>query len=102
MGKSKKKVFANIRERVWKKVKRWKEKLLSKAWKEVLIKAVAQACPTYAMSCFKLPACVCDDITSLLSNFWWSSNSRSKWMKWVSWDGMCVAKNEGELVFRDL
>lgn len=80
----KKEVFASIREWVWKKVKWWKEKLLSKAGKEVLIKAMAQACPTHVMSCFKLLAAVCDDIKCLISNFWWSNNSNLKGMKWVS------------------
>lgn len=48
----------------------WKEKVLSRAGKEVLIKAVTQACPTYAMSCFKIPDYVCDDIKSMIANFW--------------------------------
>ena len=54
-----------------KKLAGWKEKLLSKAGKEVLIKAVAQAIPTYTMSCFKIPDSLCDEMTNLISNFWW-------------------------------
>ena len=42
---------------------------LSKAGKEVLIKAVAQAIPTYTMSCFKIPDSLCDDLTSMIKEF---------------------------------
>lgn len=49
----------------------WKEKLLSKAGKEVLIKVVAQAIPTYSMSCFKILDSLGDEMTSLIRNFWW-------------------------------
>lgn len=49
----------------------WKEKLLSKAGKEILIKMVAQAIPTYSMSYFKIPNSLCDELTSLIRNFWW-------------------------------
>ncbi|XP_058736181.1 uncharacterized protein LOC131608553 [Vicia villosa] len=42
-GRSKKEIFKLVIERVWKKLKGWKEKFLSRAGKEVLIKAVAQA-----------------------------------------------------------
>ena len=37
------------------KLASWKEKLLSNAGKEILIKVVAQAVPAYTMSCFKFP-----------------------------------------------
>jgi len=48
-------VFQGVQDRVWKKLKGWKEKLLSRAGKEILLKAVIQAIPTYAMQCFELP-----------------------------------------------
>lgn len=47
---SKKKVFKPIHERVLKKLKGWKEGFLSQAGREILIKSVAQALPTY-MQC---------------------------------------------------
>lgn len=40
---SKKKVFKHIQEKVLKKLKGWKEGFLSRAGREVLIKAIAQA-----------------------------------------------------------
>ena len=68
VGKNKKNTFRDIKERLAKKLAGWKEKLLSKAGKEVLIKAVVQAIPTYSMSCFKIPDSLCDEMTSLIRN----------------------------------
>ena len=70
VGKNKKTSFNYIKERVWKKIQGWKEKLLSQASREILIKAVVQAIPTYTMSCFKLPLGLCGDIESLIRKFW--------------------------------
>ena len=46
MGRSRSKMFNYLKERVWKRIQGWQEKLLSRAGKETLIKAVAQAIPT--------------------------------------------------------
>ena len=43
ISRNKRNSFNNIKEKLAKKLASWKEKLLSKAGKEVLIKAVAQA-----------------------------------------------------------
>ena len=53
--RSKKQVFATLKERIGQKLAGWKGKLLSMGWKEILIKVVAQAIPTYTMGCFLLP-----------------------------------------------
>lgn len=60
MGRPKSKTFTYLKDRVWKRIQGWKEKLLSKSRKEVLIKAIAQAIPTYGMSCFDLTKSLCD------------------------------------------
>ena len=70
VGRNKRISFNTIKEKLSKKLAGWKEKLLSKTGKEVLIKAVAQAIPTYAMSCFKIPDSLCDELTSMIRNFW--------------------------------
>ena len=46
VGKNKKASFNYIKERVWRKIQKWKEKLLSQAGREILIKAVVQAIPS--------------------------------------------------------
>ena len=67
IGRSKTNTFAQLKAKVAKKLASWKEKLISTTRKEVLIKAVAQAIPTYTISCFKLPNAICDELTSMVS-----------------------------------
>ena len=75
IGKSKTQVFAEVKERVRKKLAGWKGKLLSIGGREILIKAVAQAVPTYTMSCFQLPKTLCKDLEKIMRNFWWGQKS---------------------------
>ena len=64
VGRNKKASLNYIKELVWIKLQDWKEKLLSQAGKEILLKGVVQAIPTFAMSCFKLSLNLCHDNTS--------------------------------------
>lgn len=69
MGINKKGSLNYIKEQVWSKLEGWKEKLLSQTGREVLINAVVQAIPTFAMSYFKLPMGLCHDIEMLIWKF---------------------------------
>jgi hypothetical protein len=66
IGRAKYSTFTQIKEREWSKLKGWKEKLMSQTGREVLIKSVAQAIPTYAMSCFRLPKRLIQELEVLI------------------------------------
>ena len=102
MGRAKKQSFIYIKERVWKKLQGWKEKLLSQAGKEVLIKSVIQAIPTYTMSCFKLPKGLIKELEILIRKFWWGYNGDNRKVHWVKWDKLCEAKEVGGMGFKEI
>ena len=102
IGKEKITCFSQIKEWVWSKVKGWKEKLLSQASREVLIKAIVQAIPTYTMNYFKLPVTLCKEIEGIIRRFWWGQNSDKCKIHWLRWEKLCNSKREGGLGFRDL
>ena len=69
-GSSKVNTFKEIQEKISKCVMGWKEKFISKAGREALIKMVVQTIPTYSMSVFRLLKSICDGINSLLAKYW--------------------------------
>ena len=70
LGKNKRASLNYIKERVWGKLQGWKEKILSQAGWEVLLKVVVQVIPTLTKSCFKLPVKFCHDIKAMIRRFW--------------------------------
>ncbi|GAU28666.1 hypothetical protein TSUD_159480 [Trifolium subterraneum] len=101
IGKSKTQVFNFIQDKIWKKLKGWKEKQLSFAGRGTLIKVVAQAIPTYLMSNFLIPKGLCN-MESMICRFWWGSNVDKRKIHWVSWKKTCKQKKGGGMGFRDL
>ncbi|KAK3188605.1 hypothetical protein Dsin_028166 [Dipteronia sinensis] len=101
-GRSKRKLFTDIVDRVWNKIKGWSEKLLSVGGKEILIKAVIQSIPTYAMTLFRLPKTLILEIHRLCNRFWWGSTDNDRKIHWCSWSRLCRHKLDGGLGFRDL
>ncbi|XP_074315698.1 putative mitochondrial protein AtMg00310 [Silene latifolia] len=101
VGHSKEVVARVIRDKLCRKLQGWKGMLLSKAGREVLIKAVAQSIPTYAMSVFRLPINFYDELRALVSRFWWGSDGGKKKIPWIAWSQLCRPKCLGGLGFRN-
>ncbi|XP_010480729.1 PREDICTED: uncharacterized protein LOC104759515 [Camelina sativa] len=102
LGGSKTKVFSFVQDRLQKRTGGWPARLLSRGGKEVMIKSVAIAVPTFVMSCFRLPKTVTRKLTSAVSNFWWSASGDTRGLHWIAWDKLCVDKIDGGLGFRCL
>ncbi|XP_014757848.1 uncharacterized protein LOC106866712 [Brachypodium distachyon] len=91
-GRMNKGKFQSLQEKLSKRVLQWGENSLSQGGKEVMIKAVAQAIPTYVMGVFKLPAGI----------FGGGLNRGRGRLIWVAWDVMLRPKNMGGLGFKDM
>jgi hypothetical protein len=102
IGRKKKEVFAYIKDRIWKRINSWRGRSLSRAGKEVMIKSVLQAIPTYVMSIYLIPESTVKDIERMLNSFWWGSGANNKGIRWLVWDRMIHPKSQGGMGFRDL
>jgi hypothetical protein len=94
--------FESLQSRLSKRLIEWGDGLLAQSAREILIKAIAQAIPTYVMGVFKLPFSVCDDLTKLIRNYWWGAERGKRRTHWVSWAKLNRAKSNGGMGFRDM
>lgn len=92
VGKGKKANFNYIKEKVWKKLQGWEGRLLSQAGREVLIKSVIQAIPSFAMGCFKISIGLCNDIEVMIRKFWCGERGNRRKIHWLKWDEMTKSK----------
>src|SRR4030042_159781 len=103
IGRDRTSVFAYIKDRVWHKINSWSSKCLSKAGKEIMIKSVLQAIPSYVMSIFKIPNSIVTTIEKMMNSFWWGRRGgNNRGIHWMSWEKMSVHKNDGGMGFKDL
>lgn len=94
--------FQFLLDKVWSLLQGWKSHLFSPSGKEVLIKSIIQAIPTYAMGCFRIPKGILYKIPALCARFWWASQGDKRKMHWRRWEELCKPKEFGGLNFRDL
>jgi hypothetical protein len=73
VGRSPTSNFNFLTGRLWKRLNGCTDRPLSRAGKEIFLKSVAQAIPTYVMSCFRIPISICEKLQRPISNFWWGA-----------------------------
>ncbi|KAL9661671.1 hypothetical protein QQ045_026497 [Rhodiola kirilowii] len=101
VGQRKIEIFRDIVDKIWRKVKDWKHKFLSAGGREVLVKAVIQAIPTYMMSVYSFPRKIISEIYKLIRQFWWDKED-GRGISWVRQDILQKKKDEGGLGLKDL
>ncbi|XP_038698481.1 uncharacterized protein LOC119996050 [Tripterygium wilfordii] len=101
VGRSKRNAFSYLVEKVRKRITSWSHRHLSQAGKEILVKAVLQAIPTYAMQLFKLPQSLRNELDQLLRQIWRGSNSNQKVHCWLAWTKLCSPKSVGGMGFHN-
>jgi hypothetical protein len=77
-----------------KRMAMWSEKHLSAAAKELLIKAIAQAIPTYTMSIFHLSASFCEELAHGVRRYWWGEDDDNRRTHWIAWKSSTNASQE--------
>ena len=68
----------------------------------MLLKAVVQAIPTFAIGCFKLPSGLLNDIEMMIRKFWWGQRGDQSKIHWKNWETMCKPKALEGMGFKDL
>ncbi|XP_042958050.1 uncharacterized protein LOC122293561 [Carya illinoinensis] len=101
VGRQKVATFHTLIDRTWARMVNWKNKFLSSAGKEVLLKSVLQAIPSYAMGIFLLPTSITNRLNQLIRKFWWGYNEDTSKIQWVRWNQLSYSKEAGGLGFRD-
>lgn len=100
IGRNKNVVLGFLKGRMQSRIEGWDKKLLSKGGKEILLKTVVQALPSYAVSIFLLTKKLYSEMENLMCRFWWRiSSSKKSGIHWMSWDQMSIRKTKGGLGF---
>lgn len=102
VGRSKTRTFAYIKDGIWRLTQGWKERVLSKMGKEILVKACAQAIPIFAMMCFDLTKGFCEQLNVMISRFWWAQQQNEAKVHWLGWEKLTRAKQDRGLGYKDL
>lgn len=87
IGRNKSRVSDFFKDKLKWRVQTWNENWITQAGQEVLIKNMAQAIPTYAMSLVLLPVEITKDFERSLSRYWWGIKENSKFeIHWMNWE----------------
>uniref|UniRef100_A0A803PBY7 Reverse transcriptase domain-containing protein n=1 Tax=Cannabis sativa TaxID=3483 RepID=A0A803PBY7_CANSA len=102
IGQKKKAILGFLEEVMEKRILSWEGKFLSKAGREILLKTVAQALLSYAMSVFLILLDTCSELEKLIAKYWWGNLKKSMGISWISWNHLCKHQSSGGIGFQNL
>lgn len=70
IGRNKKEILGFIKNKITQRMKSWNHKFLSRAGREVLLKSIIQAIPSFAMKVFLLPKGLITEIKRIMNCLW--------------------------------
>ncbi|XP_058750809.1 uncharacterized protein LOC131623817 [Vicia villosa] len=101
-GAYKEKVWQEVIDNIKSRLTKWKGRNISIGGRVTLIGSVLNAIPIFTLSFYKAPSKIIQAIRSLLSNFLWCGNVKSRCIHWVKWENVCKPKGKGGLGIRDV
>lgn len=101
-GRTSKREFQYLVEKVNGKLAGWKAKTLSIAGRTTLIKSALSSIPYYTMQSTKLPRSICDDIDRKSRRFLWGGNEEQRKVHLVAWENVSKNRDEGGLGIRSM
>ena len=101
-GRMKDEQFQPIMDRLGKRCNDYSERFMSYAAKEVHVKSVVQALPTFAMSVFMFSKGFCEKYERMIRDFWWEDEEGQRKVHWMAWERMIKPKRDGGIGFRDM
>ncbi|KAK5818638.1 hypothetical protein PVK06_023581 [Gossypium arboreum] len=102
VGRKRRQAFQHLKDRIKMKIDTWSTRLLLQGGKEVFIKAVLQAIPTYTMGCFLLPKSLCEEMEQTIAKFWWQKRHGRREIHWCSSSNLCELKENDGLGYHNL
>lgn len=102
VDRNKKVSFQILKDRMKKRIDGWSTRFLSQGVREVFIKSVLEAIPTYTMACFIFIKSLCNEMESIMARFWWQKAHGKQGLHWCEWRRFCDLKEDGGLGFRSM
>lgn len=65
---------------------------MSHAAKEVHVKSIVQAQPTYTIGVFKMTKWFCEKYEKMVRDFWWGDEEGHRKVHWMAWEQMIKPK----------
>ncbi|EOY09179.1 Uncharacterized protein TCM_024576 [Theobroma cacao] len=95
-------LFDSLITKIWERITRWENKILSIGGRITLVQSVLSSLPIYLLQVLKPQVSVIEKIDILFNSFLWGDTLDSKHIHWSSWNKVTFPSSKGGLDIRSL